>query len=210
MGFFDKIRNGLKKTKENIGETFDSVLAVFRQVDEELLEELEDALILADIGAQTASETIEELRSLAKRQNIETKEQLTEALCQILAGKDLAKRFGKLLFGFNVLPLGQTAQLLNGFRRRLSADIRQNQGVFQLLQQLFVHLAENRQYRIKGLADVFLCLFQPIAYFIKKTHISFAPTVVRPPGAGLDFLFRLVQLQLEQFGHALLLHSRAV
>ena len=87
MGFFDKIRNGLKKTKENIGETFDSVLAVFRQVDEELLEELEDALILADIGAQTASETIEELRSLAKRQNIETKEQLTEALCQILAGK---------------------------------------------------------------------------------------------------------------------------
>ncbi len=87
MGFFDKIRNGLKKTKENIGETLDSVLAVFRQVDEELLEELEDALILADIGAQTASETIEELRSLAKRQNIETKEQLTEALCQILAGK---------------------------------------------------------------------------------------------------------------------------
>ena len=87
MGFFDKIRNGLKKTKENIGETFDSVWAVFRQVDEELLEELEDALILADIGAQTASETIEELRSLAKRQNIETKEQLTEALCQILAGK---------------------------------------------------------------------------------------------------------------------------
>ena len=87
MGFFDKIRNGLKKTKENIGETFDSVLAVFRQVDEELLEELEDDLILADIGAQTASETIEELRSLAKRQNIETKEQLTEALCQILAGK---------------------------------------------------------------------------------------------------------------------------
>lgn len=87
MGFFGKIRNGLKKTKENIGETFDSVLAVFRQVDEELLEELEDALILADIGAQTASETIEELRSLAKRQNIETKEQLTEALCQILAGK---------------------------------------------------------------------------------------------------------------------------
>ena len=87
MGFFDKIRNGLKKTKENIGQTFDSVSAVFRQVAEELLEELEGSLILADIGAQTASETIEELRSLAKRQNIETKEQLTEALCQILAGK---------------------------------------------------------------------------------------------------------------------------
>ncbi len=87
MGFFDKIRNGLKKTKENIGETFDSVLAVFRQVDEQLLEELEDALILADIGAQTASETIDELRDRAKRQNIETKEQLTEVLCQILTEK---------------------------------------------------------------------------------------------------------------------------
>ena len=46
MGFFDKIRSGLQKTKENISETLDSVLSVFRKVDEETLEELEDALIL--------------------------------------------------------------------------------------------------------------------------------------------------------------------
>ena len=72
MGFFDKIRSGLQKTKENISET---------------LEELEDALILSDIGAQTAAETIDELRERAKRQSIETKEELVEALCQILTEK---------------------------------------------------------------------------------------------------------------------------
>ena len=87
MGFLDKIRNGLKKTKENIGDTLDSVFAVFRKVDEETLEELEDALILSDIGAQTAAETIDELRERAKKQNIETKEELVEVLCQILTDK---------------------------------------------------------------------------------------------------------------------------
>ena len=87
MGFFDKIRSGLQKTKENIGETLDSVLSVFRKLDEETLEELEDALILSDIGAQTAAETIDELRERAKRQSIETKEELVEALCQILTEK---------------------------------------------------------------------------------------------------------------------------
>ena len=87
MGFFDKIRSGLQKTKENIGETLESVLSVFRKVDEETLEELEDALILSDIGAQTAAETIDELRERAKRQSIETKEELVEALCQILTEK---------------------------------------------------------------------------------------------------------------------------
>ncbi len=87
MGFFDKIRSGLQKTKENISETLDSVLSVFRKVDEETLEELEDALILSDIGAQTAAETIDELRERAKRQSIETKEALVEALCQILTEK---------------------------------------------------------------------------------------------------------------------------
>ena len=87
MGFFDKIRSGLKKTKENIGETLDSVLSVFRKVDEQTLEELEDALILSDIGAQTAAETIDELREQAKRRSIETREALVEALCQILTEK---------------------------------------------------------------------------------------------------------------------------
>ena len=87
MGFFDKIRSGLQKTKANIGETLDSVLSVFRKVDEETLEELEDALILSDIGAQTAAETIDELRERAKRQSIESKEELVEALCQILTEK---------------------------------------------------------------------------------------------------------------------------
>ena len=87
MGFFDKIREGLKKTKSNVEENINSVLAVFRKVDDELLEELEDALILADIGAQTASETIDELRELAKKKNFTTREEIMEALCEILTSK---------------------------------------------------------------------------------------------------------------------------
>lgn len=87
MGFFDKIRDGLKKTKDNIDSSINSVMSVFRKVDDELLEELEDALILADFGAQTASEVIDELRARAKIKNFSTEEDITQALCEILAAK---------------------------------------------------------------------------------------------------------------------------
>ena len=65
MSFFDKIKQGLKKTKESTANSFNAVFATFRTVDEELLADLEDALILADIGAYTAAETIDELRKQA-------------------------------------------------------------------------------------------------------------------------------------------------
>ena len=58
MGFFDKIRNGLKKTKENIGETFDSVLAVFRPGGEKPLGGVGNALIFGGIRAPTAAGNI--------------------------------------------------------------------------------------------------------------------------------------------------------
>ena len=87
MSFFEKIKAGLKKTKENTAANINAVFATFRTVDEELLSDLEDALILADIGAYTASETIDELRKQSKLQNLQTKEEVIDCLAKILADK---------------------------------------------------------------------------------------------------------------------------
>ena len=87
MSFFEKIKAGLKKTKENTAANINAVFATFRTVDEELLADLEDALILADIGAYTASEAIDELRKKSKLQNLQTKEEVIDCLAKILADK---------------------------------------------------------------------------------------------------------------------------
>ena len=87
MSFFEKIKAGLKKTKENTAANINAVFATFRTVDEELLADLEDALILADIGAYTASEAIDELRKQSKLQNLQTKEAVIDCLAKILADK---------------------------------------------------------------------------------------------------------------------------
>ena len=87
MSFFDKIKAGLKKTKENTAANINAVFATFRTVDEDLLSDLEDALILADIGAYVASDAIEELRKQSKLQNLQTKEAVIDCLAKILAEK---------------------------------------------------------------------------------------------------------------------------
>ena len=87
MSFFDKIKAGLKKTKESTAANINAVFATFRTVDEDLLSDLEDALILADIGAYVAADAIEELRKQSKLQNLQTKEAVIDCLAKILAGK---------------------------------------------------------------------------------------------------------------------------
>lgn len=62
MGFFDKLKSGLGKTKSNINEKFNDVFSNFRKVDEDLLEELEEVLIMSDIGMDTSLEIISKLR----------------------------------------------------------------------------------------------------------------------------------------------------
>ncbi len=87
MAFFDKIKQGLQKTRQQAASNINSVFATFREVDEELLSDLEDALIMSDIGAYTASEATEELRKQSKLQNLKSKEQVIDCLCDILADK---------------------------------------------------------------------------------------------------------------------------
>ena len=61
MSFFEKLKAGLGKTKSNINEKFNNVFSNFRKVDEDLLEELEETLIMSDIGMETSVEIIERL-----------------------------------------------------------------------------------------------------------------------------------------------------
>ena len=71
MSFFgalaDRVRNGLRRTRERLDDGLDALLAVGRPVDDALLEELEEVLIAADLGAQTAAEFVQRVREQAKR-----------------------------------------------------------------------------------------------------------------------------------------------
>ena len=80
MGFFDKLKNGLGKTKQNINDKINNVFANFRKVDEELLDELEEALIMSDIGIETSTKIISELRNRIKKENIQDEEAVKAAL----------------------------------------------------------------------------------------------------------------------------------
>lgn len=84
MSFFDKLKSGLGKTKSNINDKFNGVFSNFRRVDEDLLEELEETLIMSDIGMETSVEIIERLRQKIKRENIKEVEEVKEALRVII------------------------------------------------------------------------------------------------------------------------------
>ena len=80
MGFFDKLRQGLSKTKNSLDEKINNVFSTFRKVDEELLDELEEVLIMSDLGMNTSTEIISKLRERIKKEKIQETEEVKEAL----------------------------------------------------------------------------------------------------------------------------------
>lgn len=80
MGFFDKLKQGLSKTKNSFDEKMNNVFSNFRKVDEELLEELEEALIMSDVGVETSTRIISNLRDRIKKEKIEDEEGVKNAL----------------------------------------------------------------------------------------------------------------------------------
>ncbi len=84
MGFFDKLKSGLTKTKESFNEKINDVFSNFRKVDEELLEELEEVLIMSDIGVETSTQIIQDLRNKIKKEKIENEEDVKSALKEIM------------------------------------------------------------------------------------------------------------------------------
>ena len=84
MGFLDKLKSGLSKTKNAIFGQIDNMLKAFVKVDEELLEELEELLITSDVGVNATEEIIDRLREQIKDGRLKEKEQVVGALKEIL------------------------------------------------------------------------------------------------------------------------------
>ncbi len=80
MGFFDKLKDGLSKTKDAFNDKLNVVMSNFRKVDEEMLEALEEVLILSDVGTVTSAKIISQLRSRIKLEKIEEPEAIKQAL----------------------------------------------------------------------------------------------------------------------------------
>ena len=91
MGFFTKIKAGLSKTREKLASSVDNVLKSFHKIDEELFEELEETLIMCDVGAQTAIKICEITKEKVKDKRItepeEVKDLLKETVAELLLGE---------------------------------------------------------------------------------------------------------------------------
>ncbi len=86
MGFFSKIAEGLKKTKNSLSSALDGMLSVFTKIDDELFEELEEILIMSDISVSTAERICTELRAKVKASRTENPEDIKGMLREIITG----------------------------------------------------------------------------------------------------------------------------
>lgn len=84
MGFFDKIKAGLSKTRDALNSTLGSVFSGFSEIDDDFYDELEESLILADLGVETAGKATERLRKAVREQHLKTTEEAKTALKEIL------------------------------------------------------------------------------------------------------------------------------
>jgi len=89
MGFFEKLKDGLKKTRDSISSKIDEVLVSFGVIDDELFEELEEILITSDVGVESSMRIIEDLKEKVKAKKItqpeKVKDLLKEELTEILS-----------------------------------------------------------------------------------------------------------------------------
>jgi len=85
MGFFDKIKAGLTKTKKNLTSQLNSMIATFTGANEDFFEELEEILISADLGVDTVLKAVDELRAETKKEGYRKSEEIQAALERILA-----------------------------------------------------------------------------------------------------------------------------
>lgn len=84
MGLFEKLKNGLKKTKDSVISRIDSTVKSFTKIDEELMEELEEILITADLGMNATEHIIEQLRAKIKEEGLKDPAAITDELRRIM------------------------------------------------------------------------------------------------------------------------------
>ena len=84
MGFFDKIKAGLAKTRDALSNTLGSVFSGFSEIDDDFYDELEESMILADLGVETSVKAVSKLRKTIREQHIKSAEEAKSALKDIL------------------------------------------------------------------------------------------------------------------------------
>lgn len=84
MGFFEKLKQGMTKTRDNLSGKISDLVSSFKKVDEDFLEELEETLILCDVGVATTMKIMESLRAKIKEEKISETAQVKEVLVQIV------------------------------------------------------------------------------------------------------------------------------
>ena len=118
MGIFDKFRQGLSKTRESLQEQVNNVFGVFVKIDEEFFEELEDALILSDMGVETTDFIISKLKEVTKKKHLsdslDIKEELKNIISEILTTNEVCMSVDKkpaviLVIGVN--GVGKTTSI---------------------------------------------------------------------------------------------------
>jgi len=86
MAFFDKIKAGLSKTRDALSNTLGSVFSGFSEIDDDFYDELEESLILADLGVDTAVKATDALRKAVRANHLKTTEEAKQTLKEILVG----------------------------------------------------------------------------------------------------------------------------
>ena len=84
MGFFDKIKAGLTKTRDALSNTLGQVFSGFSELDDDFYDELEESLILADLGVETSGKAVERLRKRVREDHLKTTEEAKDAMKDIL------------------------------------------------------------------------------------------------------------------------------
>ncbi len=132
MGFFEKIKNGLKKTRTAMANTFGGIFSGFSGANEEFYEELEESMILADMGVETSCKAVELLRERVKEEKLRDAEEIRNALKDILVQMlnvgDTALKLGTrpsvvLVIGVNgvgkTTTIGKLAHALSAQRKKV-------------------------------------------------------------------------------------------
>ena len=87
MGFFDKIKQGLTKTRDALSESWNDLFSEDTELDEDFYDELEESLIMADLGAAVAADAVKELRKVVYEKSIQRGDDVKQALRDILEKK---------------------------------------------------------------------------------------------------------------------------
>lgn len=116
MGFFDKLKEGLSKTKKNFTERVENLLKAFKQVDDELFDELEEVLVLSDVGVKTSQKIIENLKEKVKMNKISdsqaVKDLLKEEMFNIInLPNKLKEKYPLIILMVGVNGVGKTTSI---------------------------------------------------------------------------------------------------